>query len=598
MQNIKSFAITLFIAGFSYLSIFDSAVSAVEISDYTIKSIVIKEESHLKENYPKVKDLLNVVEEKVVQQEKSYPDTDYKKARLDVELAKKDLARFDYAYKLGSIQKAIDYINKVLSELRNAQFELMPSRTVEARGLYIDADSIPTTKKEIADLILEIKKANINIIYPEVFRRGYTIFSNSIADIDGRFKNIKFDVLKELIDEAHKQNIEVDPWIWTFRIKSPLYDDAFMKKYPALVARREIYKFEDREPLFLSPAEPKARMLILRLLRQLAINYKIDGLLMDYIRYDETLGNDILTKKYFREYYLNKYDKEPPLTIKQTDPIFNEWQIWREEQVTTMVKSVRRELLTHRPEMKIGVAIFRTEKEGRLLKMQDWRHWGNNQYIDYVCPMLYTDNNRDLNDWLNSETDNNTRFDFIYPSLGAHRFNTTDDFFPEVGLIHKRNIPGMNIFSLIHFGRENLPDLAKGVFRKPALIPDRNFTLSVKDLLSEISLWLKGIAYSEKDIPVKNLKNLIYKNDKLNQRINSSINSENGYKELGESLEDLKKYANTLSNDKGFPLGLISEINEHYNYILRLNEIENHKLITRDKYFPPTLPPIPANKNR
>jgi len=40
-----------------------------------------------------------------------------------------------------------------LEDLRNAQLNLMPSRVAEARGLYIDADSIPKSKYEITRLI-------------------------------------------------------------------------------------------------------------------------------------------------------------------------------------------------------------------------------------------------------------------------------------------------------------------------------------------------------------------------------------------------------------------------------------------------------------
>ncbi|MBC7474505.1 MAG: family 10 glycosylhydrolase, partial [Candidatus Sericytochromatia bacterium] len=380
------------------------------------------------------------------------------------------------------------------------------------------------------------------------------------------------------------------PWIWTFRIKSPLYEDSFFKKYPELIARRGTYKFEDREPLFLSPAEPKARTLILRMLRTMAIDYKIDGLLLDYIRYDETLGDDLLTKKYFREYFINKYHQEPPINIKKDSPFFNEFQLWREEQVTIMVKAVKRQLTNINPEIKIGAAIFRTEREGRLLKMQDWRHWSNNQYINFLCPMLYTDNNKELNEWINSETDNNTRFDYIYPSLGAHRFYSADDFYHEVGLLHQRNIPGMNIFSLLHLGVENLPDLAHGIFRKPAYLPEKSTINSVKLILSDTENWLRKISKLESLSGFGKIKNIIYKIVQTNSGLHPNNKDQYNVNELKKEISDIKKYTQSANKNENIPELLIPEIIEPLDYILRLIEIDSHKKETKNDYFPSTSP--------
>jgi uncharacterized lipoprotein YddW (UPF0748 family) len=539
-----------------------------DLDIYNIITPKLKNKDVSKENIQELKSIIQKIQVKILSQKENLSNEYYQYIMMKFEQIKNDFNIIESSLNKNNINSSYNNIENILPKIRNIQLNIMPSRQVETRGLYIDTDNIPISKFEINKLIKEIKYANFNVIYPEVFRRGYTIFNNSIADTEERFKNLDFDVLDYLIKEAHRNNIDVYPWVWTFRVKSPLYSDYFLKKYPNLVAKRNITKFEDREPLFLSPASPKARNLIIKLLRGLTINYDIDGLLLDYIRYDETLPYDTITEIHFREYYFQKYKKFPPNDINKDLDVLKELQFWREEQVTSLVKTSNIMLKNIKPQMKIGVAIFRTEKEGRLLKMQDWRHWANNNYIDFICPMLYTDQIKDLNDWLNSETDKNTRFDYLYPSLGAHRFYKSDDIYPLVGLLHKRNIVGLNVFSLEHIGRENLSDLRRSVFRNSALIPEKNVARTFEILFNNLNVRLLELNYKNNNI--NKIKLLIKKYDYGNV-----------LNELNEiSINLIKSYKNEL---------ILDELND----IIRIVKIEQRREFSKNNYTKPTEPPLP-----
>jgi uncharacterized lipoprotein YddW (UPF0748 family) len=561
-----------------------------EVSNYKIITAKINDKNSFKVNYDSLAALMKQVTEKTEQQARIFKNTNYQEAGKDLEKARAALNNSKIADDANDARKTKLYTDMAAASLKNAQLNLMPSRVVEARGLYLDADSIPTDKKEISKLIREIKAANFNIIYPEVFRRGYALIDNPVAETDQRFKPAKFDILKDIIQESHNLGMEVHPWFWTYRVKSPLYGDSFLKRYPNLMARRLNPKFEDREPLFLSPASPMSKALVLKLLKYIAANYNIDGVLLDYIRYDETMGDDILTKQYFRDYYLSKYKVKPPENIKPGDPAFIDFQLWREDQVTQTVKMIKQGLSAIRPGIKIGAAIFRTEKEGRLLKMQDWRLWDNNQYIKYVCPMLYTDNTTELNDWLNSETDRNTRNDYIYPSLGAHRFYSNDDLYPLAGLLNERNIPGFNIFSIIHFGRENLSELAKGIFRKPAYIPHRGIITAIKLNLGDTSRWLKKLTETEKELPADALKNLAFQFDTLDKSLpDASYYPE--YAKLNGKLEKLKTGVDSINKTAKFPPAFIKDIKHTIDYSIKLLDIYTREETTKGKTFKSTMPP-------
>lgn len=518
---------------------------------------------------PNFKNIIKNVEKKYSDAKKNYINADYNSALKNINQAKSDVVNIR-----NNKNHKQELLKNFYSHIKSAQLNLMYSRPVESRGIYLDVDTIPTTKKDISDLIKKIKEANFNIIYPEVFRRGYAIFPNKIAQIDDKFKKVDFDVFEYITQEAHKNNIEVYPWIWTFRVKSPLWGDSFLKRYPDLVARREKYRFEDREPLFLSPSDPRARALILSLIKKIIVDYKIDGMLLDYIRYDETLPDDILTMQNFRKYYFEKHKKNPPNKIVQGDFEFLELQLWRENQITEMVKNVKKLFATNRPKAKLGVAVFRNEQQTRLLKMQDWRYWANNKYIDFVCPMLYTDNTKELNDWIDIESDDDTRKDFLYPSLGALRFNSNDDFYPLVGLLHKRNVTGLNIFALSHFGTNTMGELAKGVFRKPALIPDKSLEKSIKEILKDNNDWLRKIKKEEVNLAYK-LNNILYE-----------------LEQLPFSYSNKNLFKKTINNiDKqNIPQSLKENITNNLEYCIKIIKIYEVRSLT--KSFKQTIPPF------
>jgi len=582
--------IILRISRFSYLffSLFFVCLptSAYNLDDYQPKFGVVSERLDFIKNNKNLLNLVEGLEKDIAIQRRELRNTGYLNAKKELDLAKKELKNASDFFRRKETKKMYQSLKIANKQLKFARLQLMPSRSVETRGIYLDADSIPKNKKEITTLLEKIKSAGFNVIYPEIFSRGYSIMRNPFSDISPDFEAANFDVLQYLAQECLRLDLELQPWIWTFRVKSPLFDSTFVSRYPELMARRENYRFEEREPIFLSPAEPKVRKLMLDYLLFIAQKYEISGFLLDYIRYDETLGDDLLSKKYFRQYYLNKYQKEPPVNIQKGTADFVEWQLWRESQVTSFVRDVNQNLKSLKLNLKIGVAVFRTEKEGRLTKMQDWRHWANNAYVDYICPMLYTDNIKDLTDWLNSETDGNQRKDFLFPSLGALRFYTDDDLFLLAGLIQERKITGFNIFSLAHYSPENAEYLRQGIFRKMAISANKELKAVLPFLFLDVEQWLKN-SLIEKDSPKNELNKLMMIVAKIKNKLGNPNDPE-----LKKLFNDLENTAINYANLGIFSKNFVSDLQDELNYAKKLMEINEVSQQKKQKYTQPKMPPL------
>lgn len=375
------------------------------------------------------------------------------------------------------------WLDKAQERLNASYLGTLPSRGVEARGLFIDMGSLPKTQQGIRELVERLGRANFNMIIPEVFRRGYTLYPSRFTDKDPEFADLGFDPFRTLVAEAHRLGIEVHPWIWTFRVKSPGFGDPVLSRLPALAARSA----KTTEARFLSPADPRSREWVFGLVDELTDRYDVDGLLLDYIRYDEETPDDWISQTTFGLDHYARHGAFPPSPLKPNTPAWVEYQLFREQQVNLTVQTLAQRLKLKNPSLQLSVSTFRGERYGRLNKMQHWRHWSNNGWTDFVTSMLYTAKTSDLGTWLNWETDGGSRTNLLYAILGPHRM---DDPIPQtleqIEFLNQRQSPAVLFFALAHLKPGTLEALAAGPFRKPAMSPGRRLIPATRRVLAEL----------------------------------------------------------------------------------------------------------------
>jgi len=404
----------------------------------------------------------------------------------------------------ASASKPEDLKKQAYFALIDAQMRMLPSRPVELRGAYLDSAMLPTTPDAMRQYMRKLKQAGFNAVYPEVFKRGYALFPNPIVEMDPALQAQKTDMLKMVTDAARAEGLEVHPWLWIFRILSPTVSrqNNLIRRLPALMARPldgEAYRssnreIEDESTAFFSPAAHEWRELFAALTQYMSGKYAIQGFLMDYIRYGNNQIEDELSLTRFQLDYFRKVGTFPTARIHPSSDLQTEWHLWREEQVHSMVKELRRRFAGKTQEPALGAAVFRNEIHSRNTKMQDWRHWSNNQWIAYASPMMYTDDYRELDLWMDWETDYGQRSDLLYPILGAHRMGGNSlELLNQIALLQARNAHGVSVFAMRNLGDNMLQALAKGPFRVPAQVPHNHVPQSLKHHYQSVASWLRGV---------------------------------------------------------------------------------------------------------
>jgi len=567
-----------------------AAQEPVDQSVYRVRRSEPLNPENLTKDYLQAKNLFNNVTLRLKQSQDRWRDAPLGRAEIDQVIAQLALINTEFLLNRQDLEAASKDLDLALTRLRNAQLSLTLSRPVEMRGMFLDAGSLPKSQEGISQLLDQLQDTGFNTLYPEVFRRGYAIYPNSrFTDQDPELKNLGFDPLWELIRESQKRNLRVIPWVWTFRVRSPGFGNPILNRVPALASMPADMEDTKSVPRFLSAAAPESREYVFNLFQEMLDRYPVQGILLDYIRYDEAIPEDAISATRFRQEYFKKHGEFPPLKIAKGTPLFQEWQLWREEQVNATVRKLKQNLRGYRKErVLLGGSVFRSESYSRLTKMQNWRHWADNNWIDFASSMFYTPDKKDLNLWLDWETNGGKRQDMLYPVLGAHRFESPEDIFGQIGVLQDLNTGGLSIFALAHFKKESLPDLKQGPFRKPALVPHEDLLLDLRTLLTDMGQWLYRVS-EDPQAPApealnsfrSQLLSLKTTYDKIPGKSYSALQLQTP---LDELLQELEK--------KPLPALFKQEIKDRLSYLEKLIAIKARQEISAKGYTPSTLPSV------
>ncbi len=193
-----------------------------------------------------------------------------------------------------------------------------------------------------------------------------------------------FDALLDVITEAHKVGIKVKAWV------PQVHDQvAFQKesswRMQALVGG-VVSDYTGVTPgtaFFVNPCSAAVQAYELSILEEIVANYAIDGLVLDWIRFDDW---NMDMSPGTRAAYQATTGGVDPITIDLTTDNANRrsWQAWRTSQIGNYVSTVRAHVNALKPGLPLGIFILPPE----FVEVgQDAAKFKN--AIDFVCPMCY-----------------------------------------------------------------------------------------------------------------------------------------------------------------------------------------------------------------
>ena len=356
------------------------------------------------------------------------------------------------------------------------------SRTVEIRAVWMDRKSIPKTEQGIRELVRSYSASGINLLFPEVIYNGYSAYPSVYLQQQDLWNGL--DMLGIIIDEAHKCKMEVHPWVWVFRTGNASDHGGILKKHPdwAAVDKNDNALSANRG-YWLCPSMPQVRFFLTAALRELVRRYPVDGIHLDYIRFEVESPQPYCYNESCRQQFKAAYGIDPSDIEPFTKPVLD-WQLWRENLINSFVSDVSTELKKVRPGIQISAAVGSIPSDSRMSLLQDWGHWADNKWVDFLCPMDYTSNSSYFEKVIDAAYARVGDHVLLAPGLG---FFLTPDVAPvlqQIDLTRTKALGGFSLFASAYLDSTKLQALSGGPFRKRADLPTRVPVEKVKELIS------------------------------------------------------------------------------------------------------------------
>jgi uncharacterized lipoprotein YddW (UPF0748 family) len=290
--------------------------------------------------------------------------------------------------------------------------EVTPIRS-EFRALWVDEFHAGIrTREEAKELVSAAQRANINTLFVQVRGHADALYTQSV---DPPYENPSydpdFDALANIIEAAHGAGLEVYAWLNAtpaWRGSAPPQDS------------RHVFNLHGNGqtgpadwlthtpdggthfPLgyFLDPGHPAAAAYLTEIYLNIVRHYAVDGIHFDFMRYPETkrpkrgapVGYNAVSLDRFRR-SMRREDTPAP-----DDP---QWNVWRRQQVTQLVRRIYIEAKAINPQMKVSAAVITWDKPPLSEKdfyktqaaqwlFQDWHGWLKEGILDFAVPMNYS----------------------------------------------------------------------------------------------------------------------------------------------------------------------------------------------------------------
>jgi len=227
-------------------------------------------------------------------------------------------------------------------------------------------------KQEIEQRTAELADAGFDVIIPCVKNPpGAVDFFTDVANVNPTYP--EWDPLKVLISSAAERGIKVHTWFCVF----PEGDGSkLLAEHPEFKAR-----IKGSGMRWACACRPEVQAYVLELYRSVARNYRPAGLHLDYIRTGGPCTCD----------YCKAQMAERGVDLDVVEPGTREhlaWTEWRVSRITDFVRRMRQ--LTRDEGLELSAAVFSGYPDCIEHQGQDWVAWAEEQLVDYLFPMTYT----------------------------------------------------------------------------------------------------------------------------------------------------------------------------------------------------------------
>jgi len=297
-----------------------------------------------------------------------------------------------YAYVYANLTSNVTIGNEGVIIVPTITFRDYPTAyQSEIRGVFMHAYNTVypnwTQITEVCDAY------GINVIAVEALGNNFARYPSDIIP------SVDYGILPQGAIEAHKHGIK-------FYVSM----NVLMSAYGGDGIDRRCVKPDGSTVNWMCPTKNASRELLKAIVQELFTKYpEIDGFMFDYIRYDsgDVCYCDECKARFIKDTGLA--DVNWPSDVVEGGRYWSEFLEWRTKPVNELVQLIREWILEVKPDCEFSAAVWSWLPEApaywRKWIGQDANYWVAQGWLDWVAPMIYTDNIISLENFLTAFLD-------------------------------------------------------------------------------------------------------------------------------------------------------------------------------------------------
>jgi|GEM_PF-1566034 len=239
------------------------------------------------------------------------------------------------------------------------------------------------------EAIPEMAAMGINLVVPNVLWSGVAFYPSQVVP-NAPGVAAEGDYLQEVLDAAHPLGMKVYAWkvMWQFAegwLAPAGVSEPFRKE------GRLQMDSKGKELPWLCPCDERNRKYELDALVEVATKYPIDGVQLDYIRFDSPEAGFGPACKARFEAATGKLVAHWPDDCAPGGALADDYAAFKRELISSFVRDASVAVRAARPGISVTAAVFAYPEMARNQVSQDWPRWVKEGWVDFVCPMTYTE---------------------------------------------------------------------------------------------------------------------------------------------------------------------------------------------------------------
>ena len=279
----------------------------------------------------------------------------------------------------------------------------------EVRALWVVRTTLVEPGK-IVDLVDRAWRFGFNTLVVQVRGRGDSFYKSNkeprAESLAGKSED--FDPLALVLELAKSRGIAVHAWlnvhfIWN-EPQLPSSPEHIMNAHPDWIARNSCNQIgrcptSELEGSYTCPSHPDVQSHLLGLYVDIARQYDIDGVHLDFVRYpnEKFCFCDGCLKRFYSSLTQVLEDRSPrnrSQLLAYARYHKSDLNNWRRKQITGLVARIYQEIKKIKPKADVTAAVFANIEDACEHRFQDWEGWLSDGILDALCPMAYVKQTR------------------------------------------------------------------------------------------------------------------------------------------------------------------------------------------------------------